>query len=294
MATTKKVSCEFYDVIALDNETKTEIKPSSFLAQFLNFINIISNSSHESKKIEIKSLDKSVWIKHYLKITKERAGVTLLSVRQNYIRNVYDGDTGKEINYRKKKPTEGDGEKIHALFVFSKSRNRLVCVFEKNSDAIRSGRFLEYINKKLIETCNAPFILDFILQVRKDFMKEIIQAGEIGKIELEITTSSLNDDIVSEEFKEGVKEICTIIFKRETGLSGIPLNFIKKKFKIFNENGNISRIRALRVGGKQNEFIDTENMKRISEIEVRTTDDENKEVDTKDFFEKAQELDFFE
>ncbi len=288
----KEVRVYFYNLtiqrIKKDNSNVYDIRDIAKI--FSNLLTSLMNKELTDRRIDNTSLKEVIWLDNCVNSDAGNYNIIFKSARYNRVRNEIDTRTMTELGTRKS-PHDGDEEKTHICIRLNPKRKSFLVVHEGNSDGIPIGRIMSYLNEKLEEYCTETKIdYEYILTSEvipgDDFLTTLKNSKKsITILELRINSSILNPYMIFGKRDDVIKETYVKI-KKPKGLDSIPDDMIKTYYDDMQSDSVIQRVTAISTNEK---IADTEaiRMKRILDVHCI---DITKEVDSEDFFFKAQKF----
>lgn len=291
----KNVSVGFYYLNLTITATSPDLPEGTiedFIPFFVDAMNNLSNQTLVERRIEYPNKNKTLWMDSFEVLDNRNYNMIFKSLKYNYRRNVRNNSTMDNLGILKGE-FDGDEERTHLCIRHNKGCNTFLCMFEKNYNGIGISQIVNYLYHKMKNFADISnheyrysFSSDFIPD--EGFLAKLNLAKKFTLLKLTVERNSLDDKYLQFADRDDMSEYVDIIFKRKGRKSPyISKDAIKRYYNLIDNNENEVKRLCVKSGGDT--ILDTEQLKKKEKIIVETTSDTN-EVDSADFFQKAQQL----
>ena len=239
---------------------------------------------------------KYIWLHEYDNLQNGNINIVFMSGRYDQSREVVATPTLEEKGIALL-PDDAPKEKTHMCIRLAAGQDRFIVALESNRDGIMQGSIALYLNEQFdyyntVKHENYSYQVSFESLPSKDFLEELVHMKKISVLSIKIDRQDLTqNDFASLAGLNELSDTLEIVAKRKRGKNfNIPTNIIHE---YYNDTGVTKKFKRLTVQGAGQSGnslrIDTESMQMQHSIIVKTTILTH-EVDSTDFFQKAQEV----
>ena len=253
---------------------------------------VVSKKLTARKKNNVAS-EKVVWLDSYKDLKNGNFDIIFKSAKYNHVRNEIDTETMLERG-RRKRPQDGDEEKTHLCIRLAKGQSRFLAVHESNHYGITLNCIIEYLNEQFTkynedEKDSYHYSIESEIMPGEDFLSSIKKAKTMSLLKLTVSKDDIKDDFMRFAGRNDIADDVEICLKRPKGAKRFPENLIKEYFRESQDKvkGKIKKIVVKGTNESGRFEVDTELMKMKHFLSVNGEKVTN-EVDSSDFFEKAQ------
>lgn len=268
-------------------------KISDFIALFSEVLEALSKEELINRKHDFISDEKVIWLDSYKNLKNGNFNLIFKSAKYNHIRNVIDTKIMLEKGAIKEQ-VDGDEEKTHLCIRYSKGQSNFICIHESNYYGMAIGRIIRYLNEKIeshrIETKgNCIYTIEKENMICDDFLEELRKMRKISLLKITVERQDLKDDFLRLSGRDDVNDNIDISIGKIKRNKNIPKSLVSEYYNDMQNEKKIKRIVA--EGSNESGFfrLDTELIKMKQRLSVDTISVTN-EIDSNEFFKKAQEL----
>lgn len=293
----KKVLIYFY-YLAITRQKESSDTSTYDIAQITNvfskMLEYTLKKSLKDRRQELTFAEKVVWLDSFEDMGNGNYNITFKSAKYNHVRNEINTETMEPLGTRKQR-RDGDEEKTHLCIRLAQGQQRYLAVHESNYYGITINCIVNYLNecfKRFNEETEEQYHYEVSYEIMPgdDFLTSLKEAKTISALTLTVYKDSLPNEFML--FAGRTSDIADDVeIKIKTPKKGgkFPDNLIKAYYEAMQGDGRIKRIKASgsKKHGSFEASTDLIKMKNfISVGRLSTTD----EVDSNDFFNKAQEF----
>ena len=276
-----------------DSSDNSVYEIKQIVESFSKLFAYISAKSLSDRKKDLISSEKVVWLDSYTDLKDGNYNVIFKSAKYNHVRNEIDTETMQELGTRKRQQ-DGDEEKTHLCIRLAKGQNRFLAVHESNHYGISINCIIDYLNTQLIcyneETDDKYYYtLSHEIMPGDDFLDSLKKARTTSALKLTVSKEDIRDDFMRFANRNDIDDEVEIWLKRPKGAKKFPDNLIKAYYDDLQSNNRIKKISVKGTNASGQFEIDTDLMKMKHYLSVMSEAITN-EVNSSDFFEKAQEF----
>ena len=262
---------------------------------FSKLLSYISAKVLTDRKKDIIASEKVVWLDSYEDLKNGNYNIIFKSAKYNHVRNEIDTETMTELGTRKRKQ-DGDEEKTHLCIRYNAGEYRLLTVHESNHYGVTLNCIVDYLNTQFVSYNEDTddkyhYSISYEIMPGEDFLSSIKKAKTMSILKLVVSKEDIKDDFMMFAGRNDIADEVEICLKRPKGAKKFPENLIKAYFDN-SQNKVTGKIKKVTIKGT-NSFgqfeVDTELMKMKHYLSVSAEMVTN-EVNSSDFFEKAQEF----
>lgn len=292
----KKISTYFY-YLTISKEMDIQNNSKDYIEQikesFSNLLKYVLSKELINRKYNITYSEKITWLDSYEDLKDGNYNLIFKSAKYNHVRNEIDTETMKKHG-RRKNPQDGDEEKTHLCIRFLKGNDSFLTMHESNRYGLTLKNIVEYLNEQFkIYKDNLQkkdnYVIKYELMPDEDFLSAIKKLKTMSLLKLTVSKDYFKDEFMRFAERSDISDEIEISIKPPRGIKKFPENLIKEYYDASQDK---SKIKKVIIKGT-NEFgqfkVDSEimRMKRCLTVNKETL---TKEVDSKDFFEKAESL----
>ena len=278
-----------------DSNDSSAYDIQKILDSFSRLLSYVTAKNLTDRKKDIKTSEKVVWLDSYEDLKNGNYNIIFKSAKYNHVRNEIDTETMTELGTRKRKQ-DGDEEKTHLCIRYNAGEYRLLTVHESNHYGVTLNCIVDYLNTQF-ESYNEDtddkyhYSISYEIMQGEDFLSSIKKAKTMSILKLVVSKEDIKDDFMMFAGRNDIADEVEICLKRPKGAKKFPENLIKAYFDN-SQNKVTGKIKKVTIKGT-NSFgqfeVDTELMKMKHYLSVSAEMVTN-EVNSSDFFEKAQEF----
>jgi hypothetical protein len=235
--------------------------------------------------------EKAIRLGRYEDFDDGNYDIVFKSAKYNHVRTEVNVETMEKTGARRK-PHEGEEEKTHLCIRFNGHNKRFLAVHESNHYGISISMIVNYLNEKL-KLYNEQVMIEhhykFSYQIvpGDDFLTEIKKAKYITLLKVTVCKDEVKDSFLKFAGRSDIPETIDISIKRPKDCKNFPQDLIKEYYNDMQQDNKIYEIFAEveRQHGKFSANTNLIKMKQFIDVELTPI---TKEVDSPDFFKKAQ------
>lgn len=278
-----------------DSNDSSAYDIQKILDSFSRLLSYVTAKNLTDRKKDIKTSEKVVWLDSYEDLKNGNYNIIFKSAKYNHVRNEIDTETMTELGTRKRKQ-DGDEEKTHLCIRYNAGEYRLLTVHESNHYGVTLNCIVDYLNTQFVsyneDTVDKyHYSISYEIMPGEDFLSSIKKAKTMSILKLVVSKEDIKDDFMMFAGRNDIADEVEICLKRPKGAKKFPENLIKAYFDN-SQNKVTGKIKKVTIKGT-NSFgqfeVDTELMKMKHYLSVSAEMVTN-EVNSSDFFEKAQEF----
>ena len=278
-----------------DSNDSSAYDIQKILDSFSRLLSYVTAKNLTDRKKDIKTSEKVVWLDSYEDLKNGNYNIIFKSAKYNHVRNEIDTETMTELGTRKRKQ-DGDEEKTHLCIRYNAGEYRLLTVHESNHYGVTLNCIVDYLNTQFVSYNEDTddkyhYSISYEIMPGEDFLSSIKKAKTMSILKLVVSKEDIKDDFMMFAGRNDIADEVEICLKRPKGAKKFPENLIKAYFDN-SQNKVTGKIKKVTIKGT-NSFgqfeVDTELMKMKHYLSVSAEMVTN-EVNSSDFFEKAQEF----
>ena len=290
----KEIPIYFYYLTIAKTRSDTDdfaYNIQDILAAFSRLLNFLIKKNLNERSFKLESAEKVIWLDTVEDLTNGNYNLVFKSAKYNHVRNEIDTNTMVELGTRRK-PHEGEEEKTHLCVRLHGKNDRFLAVHESNHYGISISTIATYLNNKL-EVYNEEtddkyhYRVSYEIMPGDDFLSELKKAKSISLLTLTVDKEQMSDWLKFAG-RADISEDIEITIKRPFRKRNFPDNLIKEYYQDMQQ---ASRIKGIYVKGSRQSgssfTASTDLVKMKHSLNVGLTT-KTKEVDSSDFFSKAQ------
>lgn len=294
----KKVPIYFYYLTI--SKQKDSKDPSTYnmeqiIDTFSKLLPYITGKGLTKRKKDITLSEKVVWLDSYEDLKNGNYNIIFKSAKYNHVRNEIDTETMTELGTRKRRQ-DGDEEKTHLCIRYNAGEYRFLAVHESNHYGITLNCIVDYLNTQFSSYNEDSddeyhYSVSYEIMPGEDFLSSIKKAKTMSVLKLVVSKEDIKDDFMMVAGRNDIADDVEICLKRPKGAKRFPENLIQAYFDN-SQNKTSGKIKKITIKGTNasGQFeVDTELMKMKHYLSV-TAEAITNEVDSSDFFSKAQEF----
>lgn len=292
----KNVFTYFY-YLTISKEMDIQNNSKDYIEQikesFFNLLKYVLSKELINRKYNITDSEKITWLDSYEDLKDGNYNLIFKSAKYNHVRNEIDTETMTKHG-RRKNPQDGDEEKTHLCIRFFKGNDSFLTIHESNRYGLTLKNIVEYLNEQFkIYKDNLQkkdnYVIKYESMADEDFISVAKKLKTMSLLKLTVSKDYFKDEFMRFAERSDISDEIEISIKPPRGIKKFPENLIKEYYDASQDK---SKIKKVIIKGT-NEFgqfkVDSEimRMKRCLTVNKETL---TKEVDSKDFFEKAESL----
>ena len=292
----KKVPVYFYylDVtFGILRQDNNNYNLNNFIETFNTILENLEGQDLIERKYDFISDEKVIWLDQHEYLGNGNYNIIFKSAKYNHIRNVIDTEAMQERG-RIKNQRDGDEEKTHICIRYNPNQPRFICIHENNFYGMSIGRILRYLNDRLEKyqvenNQNIFWILQKEIMPGDDFLEELRNMRQVSLLTITVDRQNLQNDFLHFADRDDVKDTVDIKIGKIRRNRFIPKSLVREYYNDMQGAAiNVRRIVAEGANQSGPFKLDTEliKMKQRLDVEITITN----EVDSQDFFVKAQEI----
>ena len=265
------------------------------LKAFTDLISDIMKKDLLNKKYQISSKSKVVWLESFEDKGKGSFNFVFKSAKYDQSRTVRNTDT-MESRGVLKQPEDGDEEKTHLIVRFRNDSDRLIVACEFNYYGINTGDIAAYFNEQFDQAHSGSgdqysYKVSFDVLPSEDFLKELVKLRQINLLRLTMDIADMTQsDFQRFAGRDEIRSTAEVYLRKKRGKkNNISQELIREVYQDTGINKKIKRIAVEGSNQAGSLKIDSESYQMKHSVTVETLPP-TREVDTKDFFQKAQEF----